>query len=163
MRYCAVSAIATVTSLTVLGVLVATRTASPALANIVATAVGTVPSFELNRRWVWRKTGERSVAAEIAPFCALSFAGLLLSTFAVDVAARWASAIGLTGVMRTFAVELANVAAFGTLWVLQYVVLDRVLFGQTVCAQNQVRGYARRHAPTVRRTRRRNDASARTG
>jgi putative flippase GtrA len=128
LRYCAVSAIATLTSLTVLGVLVATRTASPAWANVVATAVGTVPSFELNRRWVWRKTGGRSVAAEIVPFCVLSFAGLLLSTVAVDVAARWASAIGFTGVMRTLAVEVANIAAFGSLWVLQYVVLDRVLF-----------------------------------
>lgn len=130
LLYCAVSGIATVTSLTVLGVLVATRTASPAWANVVATAVGTVPSFELNRRWVWHKTGERSVAAEIVPFCALSFAGLLLSTVAVDVAARWANMLGFTGPLRTIAVEVAHIGAFGSLWVLQYVLLDRVLFGR---------------------------------
>ena len=128
LRYGAVSVVATTTSLSVLGILVGTRTASPVWANVIATAAGTVPSFELNRRWVWRKTGDRSIAAEILPFGALSFAGLVLSTFAVAGAARWANATGFTGSLRTVAVELANVTAFGALWVIQYVVLDRVLF-----------------------------------
>ncbi|HEY0398177.1 MAG TPA: bifunctional glycosyltransferase family 2/GtrA family protein, partial [Acidimicrobiia bacterium] len=52
LRYATVSAVATITSLTVLGVLVATGTLSAGWANVVATAVGTIPSFELNRRWV---------------------------------------------------------------------------------------------------------------
>ena len=61
--------------MTVLGVLV-TATAMPAgLANVIATAVGTVPSFELNRRWVWRKTGKRSLRGEVGPFWVLSFRG----------------------------------------------------------------------------------------
>jgi putative flippase GtrA len=128
MRYGAVSLVATATSLTVLGVLVGTRVDSPVWANVVATAVGTVPSFELNRRWVWRKAGGRSLAAEILPFCALSFAGLVLSTVTVAAAARWANDTGFTGSLRTVAVELANVSAFGALWVIQFVVLDRLLF-----------------------------------
>jgi putative flippase GtrA len=128
LRYAGVSLVATVTSLTVLGVLVGTRAASPVWANVVATAAGTVPSFELNRRWVWHKTGDRSIAAEILPFCALSFAGLVLSTLAVAAAARWANDTGFSGSLRTVAVELANVTAFGALWVIQFVVLDRLLF-----------------------------------
>ena len=93
-----------------------------------ATGVGTVPSFELNRRWVWGRTGHRRLLAEVGPFCALSFTGLGLSTLAVSLAASWAarSHLGTTG--RTLASELANVAAFGSLWVVQYLVLDRVLF-----------------------------------
>lgn len=128
LRYGAVSLVATATSMTVLGVLVGTRIASPVWANVVATAAGTVPSFELNRRWVWRKTGDRSIPAEILPFCALSFAGLVLSTVTVAAAARWANDTGFTGSLRTVAVEVANVTAFGALWILQYIVLDRVLF-----------------------------------
>jgi len=129
LRYGTVSAIATTTSLTVLGILVSTRAAAPAVANVIATAVGTVPSFELNRRWVWHKTGSRSVAAEIVPFCVLSFAGLVLSTLAVAGAAHWAELAGLAGFARTFAIEAANVAAFGSLWITQYLLLDHVLFG----------------------------------
>lgn len=128
VRYAAVSAIATATSLTVLGVLVATRTLSPGWANIVATAVGTVPSFELNRRWVWGRTGSRSVGAEVVPFCLLSATGLALSTLTVSLAGRWANAAALGDARRTLVVEAANLAAFGTLWIAQFLILDRAIF-----------------------------------
>ncbi|MDQ6614472.1 MAG: GtrA family protein [Actinomycetota bacterium] len=128
VRYAAVSAIATTVSLTILGVLVASGVTTAGWANVIATAVGTVPSFELNRRWVWGKSGRRSVGAEIGPFCVLSFAGLALSTVAVSTASGWATAAHLGVGGRTLVAEAANVATFGALWVAQYVILDRVLF-----------------------------------
>ncbi len=129
-RYGAVSAISTSVSLSVLGALVATATLSAGWANVVATAVGTVPSFELNRRWVWGRTGERSFKREVGPFVALSFAGLGLSTVFVSLAGRWAMAAGFDAVSRTVAVELASIAAFGSLWIAQFLILDRLLFGR---------------------------------
>ena len=129
-RYGAVSIVATSVSLTVLGVLVATRAVAPIWANVIATAVGTVPSFELNRRWVWGKTGRRSLVREVGPFCVMSFAGLAVSTLAVAAAAGWAANAQVGDAVRTVAVEGANVAAFASLWVLQFVLLDRVLFGR---------------------------------
>ena len=128
IRYGAVSAVSTTVSLIVLGVLVTTNRATPGWANVIATAVGTVPSFELNRRWVWGKTDRRSVLTEVGPFAALSFAGLVLSTVAVTSAAQWAQRAGLRGTTRTAAVEVANLAAFGSLWIAQFFILDRVLF-----------------------------------
>jgi putative flippase GtrA len=126
VRYGAVSVIATTTSLVVLGVLVGVFAAPAGWSNVVATAVGTVPSFELNRRWVWQRRGHRSLGSEIAPFSVLSFAGLALSTLAVQLAA---SATGSwPRLWHTVAVEVANIGAFGSLWVLQFVLLDRVLF-----------------------------------
>lgn len=124
------SIIATLTSMTVLGALVATATLTPGWANVVATGVGTVPSFELNRRWVWGKTGRRSVRSEIGPFCVLSFAGLALSTALVSAAGNWALGAQLPTAWRTAVVLAANVVAFGSLWVLQFLVLDRVLFSR---------------------------------
>ena len=47
--------------------LVAGRILPAGWANVVATAAGTVPSFELNRRWVWNKTGRRSFARRDRP------------------------------------------------------------------------------------------------
>jgi len=126
IRYATVSAISTATSLTVLGGLVAANTVTAGWANVIATAVGTVPSFELNRRWVWRKRGPRSLLAEVAPFCALSFTGLALSTLAVSAAAGWATGLGPAA--RALAALAANVTVFGTLWLAQYVMLDRILF-----------------------------------
>lgn len=127
-RYGAVSAVSSTVSLSVLGALVATHTLPAGLANVVATAAGTVPSFELNRRWVWGRSGRRSVVAEIGPFCALSFAGLALSTIAVGLAASFAASSGLSTGMRTLAIEAASVTAWGSLWLGQFFILDRVLF-----------------------------------
>jgi hypothetical protein len=75
LRYATVSVIAASISMTVLGVLVATNLTTAGWANVIATAVGTVPSFELNRRWVCRRSGARGLLSEIGPFCAPSFAG----------------------------------------------------------------------------------------
>jgi putative flippase GtrA len=129
-RYATVSAISTTVSLVVLSVLVATRAMTAGWANVVATGVGTFPSFELNRRWVWRKGGPRSWVGEVGPFCLLSFAGLGLSTVAVSLAAGWVADFGNTA--RTLAAAAANVGTFGALWVVQYLLLDRVLFRQPV-------------------------------
>ncbi len=130
LRYGAVSAVSTTLSLTVLGTLVATRALTPGWANVVATSAGIVPSFELNRRWVWRRSGRSSLMAEIGPFCALTFAGLVLSTLSVSLVATWATGAALAPALRTIAIELANVAAFGTVWIAQFVILDRIVFAR---------------------------------
>jgi len=135
LRYGTVSLIATATSLTVLGVLVSATSIPAGFANVIATAVGAVPSFELNRRWVWRRTGRRSVRGELVPFWLLSLTGLALSTLAVSLAAAWAGAAGLHGAARTATIELANVAAWGSLWVAQFVILDRLLFRRPEAAR----------------------------
>jgi len=127
LRYAGVSVIATLTSLTVLGVLVGALGVGAVVANLAATAIGTVPSYELNRRWVWRAETQRSIGREVVPFCALSFAGLLVSTLTVHIASSLSSRSGQ--LIHTGAVEFANVAAYGSLWVVQFLLLDRVLFG----------------------------------
>jgi putative flippase GtrA len=131
VRYGAVSAIATTVSLVILGALVATRTLPADWANVVATAVGTIPSFELNRRWVWSRSGRRSIVGEVGPFCVMSFAGLALSTIAVGLAAAFAQSSGFSSGMRTLVIEAAHVSGFGALWLAQFVILDRVLFAET--------------------------------
>ena len=131
LRYAGVSLISTTVSLAILAVLVSTGAVTPGWGNVIATGIGTVPSFELNRRWVWRKSGSRSVIAEVGPFCALSFAGLGLSTLAVSAAASWAASAGLN---VTVAALAANVGTFGSLWVVQFVLLDRVLFRRRIIA-----------------------------
>jgi putative flippase GtrA len=128
VRYGSVSVIATATSLVTLTALVGTRLLAPAAANVVATCVGMIPSFELNRRWVWRRTGRPSLTRQIVPFVVLSLAGLFLSTAAVQVAASYADHAGWSHGVTTLAVIAANLTAFGLLWIAQFVILDRFLF-----------------------------------
>jgi putative flippase GtrA len=128
VRYAGVSVISTVASLSVLGILVGVFGVRAAVANLAATAVGTVPSYELNRRFVWARRDRRSIGREMIPFCVLSFAGLLLSTVTVS----WAGALTASRdrLVHTAAVQVANLFAYGSLWVVQFIVLDRVLFAR---------------------------------
>ena len=127
-RSMAVSVFTTVLSLTVLTVLDGGFGVKAWVANVVATALGTGPSYALNRRWVWRRTGSSHPWREVLPFWVLSFAGLVLSTISVALVDRWAKSAAIHGAVRSLAIAVANVGAFGLLWVVQFLLLDRVLF-----------------------------------
>ena len=99
-------------------------------ANVLATAVATGPSYHLNRRWTWGRSDHSNLWREILPFWVLSFAGLALSTIAVGVADTWATSLALAPVLRTATLLGAHMAGFGALWGVQFVFLDRVLFGR---------------------------------
>jgi putative flippase GtrA len=126
LRYAAVSLVATTTTMASLGIMVGLVGMSAVWSNVVATAIGTIPSFELNRRWVWGRSDRRSLLRQVVPFCSLAFAGLVLSTLAVGVVSGYTS--GWTRMDHTSAVELANLAAYGSLWIVQYQLLNRLLF-----------------------------------
>jgi len=126
VRYGSVSAISTVTGLTVLGLLVGVLGFQATWSNVIATAIGTIPSFELNRRWVWAQSGQRSILRQAVPYALLSFVGLIISTIAVHLASDATS--DSTRLFHTAAVELANIGAYGALWIVQFVLCDRVLF-----------------------------------
>jgi putative flippase GtrA len=80
---------------------------------------------------VWRKRGASDPWREVLPFWSLSFAGLVLSTIAVGVTDKWATGLHLTGVIHTASLMIAHLAGFGALWIVQFVLLDRVLFAPT--------------------------------
>jgi putative flippase GtrA len=99
-------------------------------ANIVTTALATIPSYQLNRRWTWGKQGSSDLWREVVPFWAMSFAGLALSTVTVGIADRWAARAHVTGALHTVAVLVGHLGGFGLLWAVQFVVLDRVVFAR---------------------------------
>jgi putative flippase GtrA len=137
LKYGSVSVVSTVTSVVVLGTLVGVFRFSAIWANVIATAVATVPSFELNRRWVWAKGGQRSMLHQVVPYFLLSFVGLLASTFAVHLASD--ATVTSTRLIHTSAVEMASLGAYGALWLIQFVLCDRILFRTSVAAQQSSR------------------------
>lgn len=92
------------------------------VANILAVSLSAVPAYYLNRAWVWGKRGRSRIGREVLPFWGFALAGLLLSTIAVNVAAN------LTEVKLV--ANVANIAAFGTLWVAKFFVFDAFMFGK---------------------------------
>ena len=99
---------------------------SAGVANIIAVCCGIVPSYVANRRWVWKRPGRGSLTREVLPFWVLSLTGLAVSTIAVarvaDLTSTWSSSA------RAVALPVANLSVFAALWVVQFVLLDRVIF-----------------------------------
>lgn len=134
LRYSGASIISVALGLLILGVNIDIFHMSPTLANVVAIAVCIVPSFELNRRWVWRKHG-KSDMGEFLPFCILSVAGLVLSTLAVRYAGD--HSVGFANPWHTVVVDGANLGAYAVLWVARYFVLDRVFTPRAVTSPGE--------------------------
>jgi putative flippase GtrA len=95
-------------------------------ANVVAVCCGIAPSYFANRQWVWGRAGRSDLAREILPFWLLSLAGLVASTIAVAVVAS--AAAGWSTSARAIAFPVANLSVFGALWLVQFALLDKVLF-----------------------------------
>ncbi len=135
IRYTAVSLISALTSLVVLtfvyGVLrLWTEVVSVLFSNIVAG----FPSYFLNRRWVWKKGGRSHLWREILPFWVMSITGIGFALYTASLAHNFADAHHLHHLARTGLVVGANIAAFGILWLLKFIILNR-LFAQIAEAE----------------------------
>jgi putative flippase GtrA len=127
-RCMSVSVITTVISFSVIIVATAVFGIVAALANVIATSIATVPSYSLNRRWTWGRRDRSDPWREIIPFWVLAFCGLGLSTLTVGLADSWAAHMHLTPTVHTAAILAANLTGYGVLWILQFALLDTVLF-----------------------------------
>lgn len=94
--------------------------------NLAATMATSIPAFALNKYWVWGKRGRAHMRREVLPFWAFTVAGWILSTGMVALVTKIA---GGNDTERTILVMAANIAGFGTLWVLKYIFLDKIMFG----------------------------------
>ncbi len=128
-RTLCVSAGTTLLSAGVLVVLAVGLAVPAAVANVIGTVCGIGPSYAWNRRWAWGRSGRGDLWREVVPFWALSLTGLVLSTLAV---ARTAAVVApLPNGVRAVALPAANLTVFGLLWLVQFALLDRVLFRAT--------------------------------
>ena len=127
-KYSMVSVVSVIVSETTLIALIAAFHWNGAGPPVVATCVGTIPSYELNRKWAWGKSGRGHLWREVAPFWALAFLGLAFSEWAVVVAGHWARDHHLIRLARSALVNGAALSAFGVLWVAKFVLFNKVLF-----------------------------------
>ncbi len=128
LKYSAVSVIGVVITQALILAFHGPMGLSPTVTNLLAVSIASVPAYFLNRAWVWRKRGRNDFRREVLPFWGFSLLGLALSTIAVTVVAGvWTNPL---------AVNVANIGAFGLIWVAKYLVLDTMLFGaDTASAQ----------------------------
>ena len=122
LRYSGVSIVAVVVTQGVLGFGLVVFKWPPLVANIVAVTIGAVPAYLMNRSWVWGRRDSHSVREEILPFWFYSLIGLAISTICVALADVWFASPAV--------LMLANLLAFGSIWLGKFFVLETILFNR---------------------------------
>jgi len=121
MRYGGVTVVTTVVGVSTLLLGLAVFEWPRVPANLVSVAASTPFAYFLNRHYVWeRRPGSHSMSAEVGPFWIMQLIGFVFSTFVV-----W-----FVGLFSTVTIVLlaAQVAAFGTLWLVKFAFLEKYLW-----------------------------------
>ena len=127
IKYAGVSVISTIVSqVTLLLTFGVFHVMSEVPANLLANVLATIPSYVLNRRWVWGKSGKSHFWKEVAPFWILSFVGLAFSSLAVWIAGDIARSHDLSHGATALLVNLANLMSFAILWVVKFVIYNKL-------------------------------------
>lgn len=126
-RYSAVSVVSTAVSFGVLAIVFGVlhlfgEIGSTVFANVCAT----IPSYYLNRKWVWGKGGRSHLLKEIVPFWCMSAIGIVVSIGGAAVARHLGIEHHLSHLQQTVVVLAANVTSFGVFWILKYLVFNRL-------------------------------------
>jgi putative flippase GtrA len=119
-RYLSATVIGVVANLTIYLSLVRGLDLDPPAANLIAALSVIGPRFWLIKIWVWNHRRTDRVAAEVGAHGVLTLVGLGLSTFVAWALARSDAGAAL--------LAIGNVAAFGLIWVVRFVISHRYLF-----------------------------------
>lgn len=126
IRYASVSVVGVVLGQSLLSLFIHGFGWGAGTANVTAVTLATIPAYLLNRAWVWGHSGSHRLATEVLPFWGMAFLGLVLST----IAAGWAD----RNLDAKIWVNVANLSAFGVLWVAKYFIIDTYLFNRVNAA-----------------------------
>jgi putative flippase GtrA len=127
IRYTMVSVISTVVSFGVLAIVFGLHMIKGEVeATVFANVVATVPSYFLNRQWVWGKGGRSHFMKEIVPFWVMSAIGIVVSIGGAAVAHHIGTTHHLSHTQQTAVVLLANLVSFGLFWVAKYMLYNRL-------------------------------------
>ena len=98
-----------------------------ATANTLSVVISSVPAYYLSRAYVWGKRGRSELRREVLPFWIFVLVGLFLSTVGVSLVAHFVAAPKDVGFFHPakLAASVANLAAFGVLWVIRFFWMDK--------------------------------------
>jgi putative flippase GtrA len=146
-RYTMVSVISTVVSLSVIALVYGVfHVWGEIESTIFGNAVATVPSYWLNRRWAWQKSGRSHMMKEIVPFWTMAALGIAFSIIGAAIARHIGIKYNFSHLELTVVVLVANVISFGIFWVAKLVVFNKMFkvelaeFDEHLAAEEAVEG-----------------------
>lgn len=101
---------------------------SAVVSSTLATSIAAVPSYEMNRKWAWGKSGRSHLFREVIPFWGLAFLGWVSSTVSVHFMEAYAKHHHFTHLVQTTTVTVVYIGAFGVLWVVKFILFNKLIF-----------------------------------
>lgn len=114
--------------------------------TIFGNAVATFPSYWLNRRWAWGKSGRSHFWKEVAPFWTMAALGIAFSIVGASLAKHIGTSLKLDHVEQTALVLLANILSFAVFWVAKLLIFNKMFkveleeFDEHLTAEEQAEG-----------------------
>lgn len=93
-----------------------------------ASTAAAIPSYYMNRTWVWGKTGKSHMTKEVIPFWVMAVIGMVVSAWVSDRADHYGRVHVTSHLVHVLIVTGSPVATFGVLWILKYVLFNKILF-----------------------------------
>ena len=126
-RFVSVSVASTAVSFTVISLVYGLKLIRGEVdATLFGNLVGAIPSYSLNRRWVWRKYGRSHLRKEVLPFCILTLLGIAFSIVGAAYAHLLIHEHQWSHLINTVVVDGANLASVGVFWILKFLVFSRI-------------------------------------
>lgn len=98
------------------------------LATVVAWFAGAVPNYLLNRYWAWRHRSRPDAGRELVPYAiivvATTAAAALVTTLADTLVHEWVT----SHTWQTLFVGAAYLGTYGIMFLLKFVLFDRLVF-----------------------------------
>ena len=127
-RYSVTSVVALGTSVVLLFVFDGILGLGAVWSSTLATGISAIPSYELNRKWAWGKSGRGHLMREVLPFWVLAFIGWAFSTYSVKLTERALTHSTLSHLDKAGLVVAVYVGAYGILWVGKFIIMNKLLF-----------------------------------
>ncbi len=108
------------------------------LASLLASAAGIIPGYPLNRAWTFGRRGPSHTWREVVPYWLTAIGGSLFAALLVGLADPWAKHVSRSTLVATAIALLVYVGAYGTLWLLKFLYLDRMLFRPAPAVASEV-------------------------
>lgn len=137
-RYGTGSVIAGVISETAFLLVYGAGLAGPRVASAVAFLAGAIPNYVLNRSWTWERRGRPDPVRELLPYAAVVLTSVLVASAVTSFADRNVGALTTSRPLQVALVTISFAATYGVLFILKFVVFDRLLFADRSRSRHQV-------------------------
>ena len=102
---------------------------SPRLTSVVASLVGMVPAYFLNRNWAWGRRGRSHLVKEVIPYLAASVLGLVAAMWSVDAVSSHVKSFTSDRTLQVTLVAMAYVGTYAALWILKFLFFNILFTG----------------------------------